>query len=480
MRSGVRRLIALAGAVMCASVALSGASSSAQAALPLVPLPTVEGPIPSVTPGDPSRNYPFLATPIDLAARGYVEQEFFISGTACRYNGVGLANGTIANCGLPYKTRIVVRRPVSPASFNGVVLAEWQNVTAQYDIDHYWHESSSHVMRAGYAWVGISAQRAGVQALPPPASPLTAINTLRLWSPLRYGSLDVTGGGVVLNDDLSYDIFSQAVKALRAPAGTGPLGPLAAHTVIALGTSQSGSRLAAYHNSIWPIQEPVVDAFFIGESRGVLRADLSVPVLRLLSEVDVNPTFRPADAPNYRHWEVAGAAHAGSGFVDNIQPLLDRDQVIRTATNCVRPPVSRIPKRYVYNAAWDHMVAWVREGRLPPVAPRIDYSGTAIVRDASGNALGGIRLSEHSIATAENSATNRAADLSPGSQFCGLFATHVPFTAEQLAALYRNHGRYVSQVAQANTANVKAGFLLSADGEESTANAAESGIGKRQ
>jgi hypothetical protein len=477
MRPGVRRFIALAGVVLCASVALTGAPSTAQAALPLVPLPTVEGPIPSVAPGDPSRNYPFLATPIDLAERGYVEQEFFISGTACRYNGVGTANASIANCGLPYRTRIVVRRPASAAAFNGVVLAEWQNVTAQYDIDHYWHESSRHVMRAGYAWVGISAQRAGVQPLP--ANPLISVNTLRLWSPARYGTLDVTAGGTVTDDSLSYDIFSQAVKALRAPAGTGPLGPLAAHTVIALGTSQSGSRLALYHNSIWPIQEPVVDAFFIGESRGALRTDLSAPVLRLLSEVDVNPTFRPADAPNYRHWEVAGAAHAGSGFVDNIQPLLDRDQVFRTATNCVRPPVSRIPKRYVYNAAWDHMVAWVREGRLPPAAPRITYVGTAIARDTFGNALGGIRLSEHAIATAENSATNRAADASPGSGFCSLFATHVPFTAEQLAALYLNHGRYVSQVAQANTANVKAGFLLPADSEESTASAAESGVGKR-
>lgn len=479
MRSGVRRLIALAGVVMCASVALPSASSTAQAAVPVVPLPTVEGPIPSVTPGDPSRNYPFLATPIDLAARGYVEHEFFISGTACRYNGAGLASATLRDCGWPYTTRIVVRRPVSPASFNGVVLAEWQNVTAQYDIDHYWHESSGHIMRAGYAWVGISAQRAGVQPLPPPANPLTSLNTLKAWSPHRYGSLDVTGGGLAVNDDLSYDIFSQAVKALRAPAGTGPLGPLAAHTVIALGTSQSGSRLAVYHNSIWPIQEPVVDAFFIGESRGVLRLDLSVPVLRLLSEVDVRREFAPADAANYRQWEVAGAAHAGSGFVDNIQPLLDRDQVFRTPTNCVRPPVSRIPKRYVYNAAWDHVVAWVRHGQLPPVAPRITYAGTAIARDAFGNALGGIRLSEHAVATAENSATNAAADASPGSLFCSLFATHVPFTDEQLAALYRNHGRYVSQVAQANGANVSAGFLLPADSEESTASAAGSGVGRR-
>ena len=101
------------------------------------------------------------------------------------------------------------------------------------------------------------------------------------------------------------------------------------------------------------------------------------------------------------------------------------------------------------------------------------------MRDAFGNALGGIRLSEHEVATAENSATNAPADASPGSLFCGLFGTHVPFTDAQLAALYRNHGQYVSRVARVNAANVKAGFLLQADSQESTGNAAASTVGKK-
>jgi hypothetical protein len=472
-----RRLLA-GTAAASAAVLLALSPSLAGAALP-VPLPTVDGPIPAVAPGDPSRNYPFIATSIDLASRGYVEEEFFISGTACRYSGVGLATGTIRDCGFPYKTRIIVRRPVSAKAFNGTVLAEWQNVTAQYDIDHYWLESSEHIMREGYAWVGVSAQRLGIQPNVG-ANPLFFPNVLRNWSPLRYGTLDVTAGGTLPNfDEISYDIFSQAVKALRAPAGTGPLGPLAPEVVIALGTSQSGGRLGAYHNSIWPLYEPVVDAFFIGEAIGALRTDLPVPVLRLLSEVDVNPGFAPADAPNYRQWEVAGASHADAGFTDNIQPLLDRDGAFRTPTNCIRPAPSRIPKRYVYNAAWNHMDAWVRAGTLPPVAPRITYAGATIARDAFGNALGGIRLSEHAVATAENSATNDRADASPGSAFCRLFGTHVPFTREQLAALYRNHGQYVSQVARVNAANVKAGFLLQADSQESTGNAAASTVGKK-
>ena len=51
-----------------------------------VPNPTVTGPIPATAaPGDPSHNYPFFASQFDLAARGYVEEEYFIEGTANRY-----------------------------------------------------------------------------------------------------------------------------------------------------------------------------------------------------------------------------------------------------------------------------------------------------------------------------------------------------------------------------------------------------------
>jgi len=471
MTSTIRRLLASATVAPALAVALAAAPSLSGASTP-IPIPTVSGPIASVTPGDASRNYTFLATPLDLAARGYIEEEYFIAGTACRYSGVGVATATIGACGFPYQTRIVVRRPASAAAFNGTVIAEWQNVTAQYDVDHYWLESSEHLMREGYVWVGISAQRAGIQPQTG-VPPLFTINTLKAWSPLRYGSLDVTAGGAVLDDALRFDIFSQAVKALRAPVDVDPLGPLDPSVVIAAGTSQSGSNLAAYHNSIAPLYERVVDAYFIGESRGLLRTDLPVPVLRLLSEVDVAPSFAPPDAPNYRHWEVAGSSHADFGFIGTIQPLLVRDQVVQATPVCARNPLSRIPKRYVYHAAWDAMDAWVRSGVLPPVAPRISYSAGFIARDGDGNALGGIRLSEHHVPTAFNGAGNS------GGLFCTLFGVHEPFMAERLAALYRNHGRYVSQVARVNEANVAAGFLVPDDSEESTANAARSGVGKR-
>ena len=76
------------------------------------------------------------------------------------------------------------------------------------------------------------------------------------------------------------------------------------------------------------------------------------------------------------------------------------------------------------------------------------------------------------MATAYNGAGNS------GSLFCSLFGVHEPFAPEVLAGLYRNHGSYVSRVARANAANVRAGFLVAADSAESTGNAAGSTVGK--
>jgi hypothetical protein len=478
----------LAAALLLTLTATPPAADAAGGTL-AVPAPVVEGPIPAtVTPPGLPRDYPFLATPIDLASRGYVEEEYFLSKApssvgagdgACTYTTPALATGTVSNCNGAYKTRIVVRRPASPEAFNGTVLLEWQNVTAQYDVDHYWLESNEHIMREGYAWVGVSAQRLGVHPNPLfpfpciPGNPATWLvcNNLRTWSPLRYGTLNVPAG-----DALSFDIFAHAAKAVRSPdpAGPAPLGGLVTDTVLALGTSQSAGRLTTFHNSIHPLQaEPVVDAFFLGESRTALRTDLDVPVLRLLSEVDVAANYAPADADNYRHWEVAGSSHADAGFTEPIQAFVEQGVILQAQPTCNRPAPSRIPKRFTYHAAWDAMVRWVQQGTPPPTAPRIAFADGAIVRDDAGNAQGGIQLSEHAVATAYNGTGNG------GGTFCNLFGVHEPFSAAQLRERYRNPGAYTSQVARVNNDNRRAGYLVAADSAASTQAAAHSSIGRR-
>jgi Alpha/beta hydrolase domain len=171
-----------------------------------VPNPTVIGPIrATASPGDPSHDYPFFATTVDLASYGYVEEEFFLEGTANRYNTPARATGSLIDSGHPYRTRIVVRRPASPDNFNGTALMEMHVLGTDFEHDAVWSHSYAHIMRRGYAWVGVSAQRLGIH------QPVTG---LKDWSPSRYGTLDVTQGGTILDDALSFDIFSQAAQAV--------------------------------------------------------------------------------------------------------------------------------------------------------------------------------------------------------------------------------------------------------------------------
>ncbi len=87
-----------------------------------VPDPVVNGPIP----GAPNVPNPL----IDISAFGYVEEEFFVSGSATSYTSAvpltqdGFWNAVPGGFNEPYTTRIVVRRPSNPASFNGVVVVE--------------------------------------------------------------------------------------------------------------------------------------------------------------------------------------------------------------------------------------------------------------------------------------------------------------------------------------------------------------------
>ncbi len=55
--------------------------------------------------GDPAHGYPFLATDVDLASAGYVEEEFHISGLATRYSVSGNSTATVLSTGHPYSTR---------------------------------------------------------------------------------------------------------------------------------------------------------------------------------------------------------------------------------------------------------------------------------------------------------------------------------------------------------------------------------------
>jgi len=453
----VRRGLVAAATVAALAAGVVPAGPAGARPSQAAPGPVVEGPLPGTVPGDRlaptvEDTYPFFSTWIDLARRGYVEEEFVLSGAADAYS----VTGELLAEDVAYRTRIVVRRPERNRGFNGTVLVEWQNVTAGYDLDALW--SPDQIMDDGYAWVGVSAQRVGV-------------DQLAAWSPARYGALDVTGGRRFVADEMSYDIFGQAAQALRAPAGVDALGGLRVDNVLAIGASQSAGRMTVYYNAVLPQVAPVFDgyAFVVGSAPTRVGDE---PVFQILSETDVRTPTRPADTDRFRRWEVAGTAHSGWAGQVYRAPLSERDLGGPTEFTCDRPAFSRVPMQHVLGAAYDHLVRWVERGTPPPTAEPLAFNADGTkTRDALGHAVGGIRLSQVEAPTALNTGDNS------GPSFCRLFGSHEPFDDATLAALYPTHHDYVRLVRDIDRINVDAGYLGRDDQRRNLVEAKRSDVG---
>jgi len=473
---------------------LSGTVASAQ-----VPSPTLEGPITG------GHGTPFVAaTSFDLARVGYTEEEYFISGTASAYTNVGAltpdGRWTVApGATAAYKTRILVFRPANPRRFNGTVVVEWLNVSGGLDAAPDWLGAHTEMIREGIVWVGVSAQFVGVEG----GSAVVGIVSLPLKTvdPARYGSLVHPG------DSFSYDIFSQAGQAIRHPVGPNPLGTLRLKKLIAAGESQSAFRMVTYIDAVHPLAG-VYDGFLVHSrasagaqlseapetaipvpSPTLIRDDLRVPVLTFETETDL--TFlgyffaRQEETRRFRLWEVAGTAHADTytlvvGFADLGNSPAAADLLITSSPlpgliDC-GAPINSGPQHFVLDAAIAALNRWVRRGTPPPRGPRLEVTAgppPVIVRDAHGNALGGIRTPEMDVPIATLSGGGQS-----GSLLCLLLGTTVPFDAATLASLYPGHGAYVGKFDRATRRAQRAGFVRRHDAKLMAASAAASNVGR--
>lgn len=436
-----------------------------------------------------SHGWPFGgADPGDLAAHGYVEEEYVLSGDATRYRLTDAAYGfdgrwTVEPAGsAPFRTRMVVRRPSDPSRFNGTVIVGWSNVSSGYDSVGGEREE---IFAGGFAFAGVSAQRVGVHGLPF-GEPLG----LASWDPPRYGQLSLP------DDDYSFDVFTQAARVLRARARPDPLGGSEPARLVAWGRSQSALRLATYHNALQPVTgsfdgfllevyhgggtmvsslspggevpeipedvRPVVNLLPYGSH--LLRTDLRQPVMVVNSETEVPPgaMVRQPDSATYRLWEVAGAAHIGPPARARAEALQRRDfGALAPQPWDVPDDAGTLSMDPVYDAALHHLQRWLVAGSPPPSQPRVELAGTPpeIVRDALGNAVGGIRLPDLEVPTA----THRGA--SPRGETPNLSGRSTPLTPEALHSLYPDRRRYLDRFAAAVRAGVDAGFLLPRDAE---------------
>ena len=119
---------------------------------------TISGPI-----SGGAHGWPFAGHFGDIGQRGYLEEEFFLAGTARRYDPVGAHGGdgkwAVEAAGeAPYKTRILIKRPKDPAKFNGTVVVEWANVTLGHELII----ADFPGIYDGFAHVSVSAQFVGL------------------------------------------------------------------------------------------------------------------------------------------------------------------------------------------------------------------------------------------------------------------------------------------------------------------------------
>ncbi|WP_020647040.1 alpha/beta hydrolase domain-containing protein [Amycolatopsis balhimycina] len=439
-----------------------------------IPVAAAAADSPAVTaiPAGAGRGWPVSGAQgvLDLASRGYVEEEYLLSGHADTFAQVGLWTDDgrwatrVDTTGNPYTTRLVVVRPRDAAKFTGTVVVEWLNVSFGVDIPVDFSQSYEHFVREGYAYVGVTTQKAGA-------------DKLKSLDPARYDAVNIGG------DALSYDIFSQAAQAVRAnPLLLGGRRPA---VVLGTGHSQSALRLTTYANAVQPVRRsydgfmihgraalaaPIGDGV-IGALSARIRTDLGVPVFVLQSETDViaSASVRQ-DTPLVRTWEVAGTAHADQYGLNLYNAANARDKSINNGapTTCDKP-VNSMTFRYAENTAFRYLDRWARGGAAPPAATPISMLlNLIILRDGDQNALGGVRLPDLDVPLASYSPNNSGGNV-PGA--CLLLGTTTPLTPERIRQLYPDHATYVAKFTAAADRAVRAGHLLPPDRDEAVARA---------
>jgi len=438
----------------------------------------------------------------DIATLGYRAEEFFVSGTASSYVPVGplSADGkwnVVPAEGSDYTTRIVALVPEDDAAFNGTVVVEWLNVSGGIDAPAFWSMAHRELVREGYAYVAVSAQRVGVDG---GGLSLSGFDmSLKTQDPERYASLHHPG------DAFAFDIFTQVGRLVWESDSNGILGELSPEIVLAVGESQSAIFLTTYVNAVDPLEE-VYDGYLVHSRFGPaapldgdslldasgaastqpvqFRDDLRAPTLAFITETDLVGAMvvsgyygaRQPDNDFLRVWEVPGSAHADNytiqvGFIDNgLVPLGDLVAAYAPTNVLMGQELSyRInfapQHHYVLQASLAGLHDWVSSGKPAPTAPQMELSQSdppVFALDANGLVEGGIRTPWVDVPVAKTSGIGGGE-----TELAALFGSGEPFDSATLQRLYPGGlSEYLERFTASLDQAIASGFLLAADRAE--------------
>ncbi|MGN0707654.1 MAG: alpha/beta hydrolase domain-containing protein [Faecalibacterium sp.] len=431
--------------------------------------------------------------PVVLEEYHYIEQEYFISGTANLYDLADRKDPStlyIAEMGLPYTTRILVRYPDgtdgAPA-FNGNVYVDLLNITAGYDNEDLWRRSYKYLME-GSAYVGITYNGTGAAAL-------------KNFDPERYAAINYPAdeNGKARNG-ISYDIINQVGQLIKSNKGAEILGGNKPEKVFLCAQSSSGYYLNGWLNVFYPHSKtaywgrPVFDGYvsIVCGTLGVGTynpddysvaftsgqfVDTEEPFVAISSEMESSLknfatwAYTPkADTDTFRLYEVAGAPHS-----DPVSPVVPNYEEINMANTKGDVKADKVYAEGHYESdlnldqiitgALANIAQWARDPSFAMPSGQeqwIPVQGMAVERDAYGNLVGGVRMPqiEAPVATYYWS-RNGAGYNTDGSM--------VYFTYEQLKARYGYgeqdvsadtlYARYLAEYEAAAAALKEAGLI---------------------
>jgi hypothetical protein len=433
-----------------------------------VPTPTVVGPLP-----DSARQGTLVW---NVAKLGYVAEEYLVSGTADVYDAVAMADAVnmltrdmprdmarrddysrpVLSAAQPYVTRIIVYRPKAPERFSGNVVVETAH-PLQGGLAIVWSLLSGYFAQHGDIYVGI-------------AHPVT-FDSLRHSNPARYGQLSA------VDPTQLWGMIAQVGALIKGAGSTSPLRRYRVSHLFLTGYSYTGvaaTTFANFHHDSAVLADGrhVFDGYLPMANSMYVRP-IDVPVIRVMTQSDfnsfggLNNRREDSDAPHsrFRLWEVAGASHLNASPViaPGAEPWVAATPLVEppnlpqfSASDCSKTFPSgsgpdTLPLTYVMVSAFEHLYAWVRGGQPPPRAARIQTNadGSPAI-DASGNAVGGLRLPELVVP---------AASYGAGSGACFLFGYRLPYGPDRMRSLYGSRDRYLARLREATRAQVQHGWL---------------------
>lgn len=415
---------------------------------------------------------------VTLAKFGYVEEEYFVTGSANVY--AEPKHDSITSPNLPYTTRILVRRPANPGKFSGTVhLEPIRDLTEWYTT---WLKSWPYFVRKGDVWIGFTMAKENVT------------NYLLKYSPERYADIHIEDNGQ------RWDIMAQVAALARSPSG--PLGRAgflerakqvpAGLKLYSSGWSLTGCLQVTFINDGHHARArtesggPVIDGYLPGICPRGAHVDLpaDAAVIEVMSEneyanvffdkgYEVTAAARQADrddnSGHFRWYDLAGTSHIDPIDLPDLSVVWTQLKMQSELHTQCDPPISEVANKEDFvPAVLSLLDRWVRTGTAPPASRLFELNADkTIARDAAGNAKGGVRGYWMSAPTGtvktstDETAANKAHPQDPPLGGICKFLTHIePFPQSEKLRLYPSAAVYQAKVEAAIKSLVDVGLLL--------------------